>query len=154
MGQRWRLPLNVSFPLWAPGGTLAHAFLPRRGEAHFDGAERWSLRGYKGHSLLMVAAHEIGHTLGLGHSPVRHALMAPTYRRLGRSPALSWDDVRAVQQLYGKIHTTPPTSILVRTFSPPLYPRGGQAEARGPRVAPPLIQCGPRSQVITWRWIS
>ncbi|KAM3616451.1 uncharacterized protein V6R79_018234 [Siganus canaliculatus] len=85
-----------------PGGTLAHAFLPRRGEAHFDRAERWTLNGHKGHNLFVVTAHEIGHTLGLEHSPVRHALMSPYYRKLGRSLMLSWDDIVAVQQLYGK----------------------------------------------------
>ncbi|KAF7665578.1 hypothetical protein LDENG_00138280 [Lucifuga dentata] len=85
-----------------PGGTLAHAFLPRRGEAHFDKAERWTLNGHKGHNLFMVTAHEIGHTLGLEHSPVRHALMSPYYRKLGRNLLLSWDDIIAVQQLYGK----------------------------------------------------
>ncbi|CAI5694306.1 unnamed protein product [Oreochromis niloticus] len=85
-----------------PGGTLAHAFLPRRGEAHFDMAERWTLNGHKGHNLFMVTAHEIGHTLGLEHSPVRHALMSPYYRKLGRGLVLSWDDIIAVQQLYGK----------------------------------------------------
>ncbi|XP_028429376.1 matrix metalloproteinase-28 isoform X2 [Perca flavescens] len=85
-----------------PGGALAHAFLPRRGEAHFDMAERWTLNGHKGHNLFMVTAHEIGHTLGLEHSPVHHALMSPYYRKLGRSLVLSWDDIIAVQQLYGK----------------------------------------------------
>ena len=34
------------FPLDGPEGTLAHAFYPwtpyKRGEAHFDAAERWS----------------------------------------------------------------------------------------------------------------
>ncbi|XP_054649734.1 matrix metalloproteinase-28 isoform X1 [Dunckerocampus dactyliophorus] len=85
-----------------PGGALAHAFLPRRGEAHFDMAERWTLNGHKGHNLFMVMAHEIGHTLGLEHSPVRHALMSPYYRKLGRSLVVSWDDILAVQQLYGK----------------------------------------------------
>ncbi|XP_029028384.1 matrix metalloproteinase-28 [Betta splendens] len=85
-----------------PGGTLAHAFLPRRGEAHFDMAERWTLNGHKGHNLFLVTAHEVGHTLGLEHSPVRHALMSPYYRKPGRSLVLSWDDIVAVQQLYGK----------------------------------------------------
>nr|XP_033486968.1 matrix metalloproteinase-28 isoform X3 [Epinephelus lanceolatus] len=88
-----------------PGGTLAHAFLPRRGEAHFDMAERWTLNGHKGHNLFMVTAHEIGHTLGLEHSPVRHALMSPYYRKLGRSLVLSWDDIIAVQQLYDQNET-------------------------------------------------
>ncbi|KAG7483819.1 hypothetical protein MATL_G00042340 [Megalops atlanticus] len=85
-----------------PGGALAHAFFPCRGEAHFDMAERWTLNGLKGHNLFMVIAHEIGHTLGLEHSPVRHALMSPYYKKLGKALVLSWDDITAVQQLYGK----------------------------------------------------
>uniref|UniRef100_A0A3Q4G9W0 Matrix metallopeptidase 28 n=1 Tax=Neolamprologus brichardi TaxID=32507 RepID=A0A3Q4G9W0_NEOBR len=88
-------------------GTLAHAFLPRRGEAHFDMAERWTLNGHKGHNLFMVTAHEIGHTLGLEHSPVRHALMSPYYRKLGRGLVLSWDDIIAVQQLYKPLGDRP-----------------------------------------------
>uniref|UniRef100_A0A3B4A7Q4 Peptidase metallopeptidase domain-containing protein n=1 Tax=Periophthalmus magnuspinnatus TaxID=409849 RepID=A0A3B4A7Q4_9GOBI len=67
-------------------------------------AERWTLNGHKGHNLFLVTAHEIGHTLGLEHSPVRHALMSPYYRRLGRSLMLSWDDIISVQQLYGETH--------------------------------------------------
>ncbi|KAJ8266551.1 hypothetical protein GJAV_G00131770 [Gymnothorax javanicus] len=85
-----------------PGGALAHAFFPCRGEAHFDMAERWTLDGFKGHNLFMVIAHEIGHTLGLEHSPVRQALMSPYYKKLGKALVLSWDDITAVQQLYGK----------------------------------------------------
>ncbi|XP_035289641.1 matrix metalloproteinase-28 isoform X1 [Anguilla anguilla] len=85
-----------------PGGALAHAFFPCRGEAHFDMAERWTLDGFKGHNLFMVIAHEIGHTLGLEHSPARHALMSPYYKKLGKALVLSWDDITAVQQLYGK----------------------------------------------------
>ncbi|XP_003469642.1 matrix metalloproteinase-28 isoform X1 [Cavia porcellus] len=85
-----------------PGGALAHAFLPRRGEAHFDLDERWSLSRRRGRNLFVVLAHEIGHTLGLAHSPAPRALMAPYYKRLGRDALLSWDDVLAVQNLYGK----------------------------------------------------
>ncbi|XP_033287422.1 matrix metalloproteinase-28 isoform X4 [Orcinus orca] len=84
------------------GGALAHAFLPRRGEAHFDRDERWSLSRRRGRNLFVVLAHEIGHTLGLTHSAAPRALMAPYYKRLGRDALLSWDDVLAVQSLYGK----------------------------------------------------
>lgn len=93
---------SLSYLLSFSGGALAHAFLPCRGEAHFDKAERWTLSSRKGHNLFLVTAHEIGHTLGLAHSPVRHALMSPYYKKLGHSLLLSWDDIIAVQQLYGK----------------------------------------------------
>ncbi|XP_031323759.1 matrix metalloproteinase-28 isoform X2 [Camelus dromedarius] len=83
-----------------PGGALAHAFLPRRGEAHFDRDERWSLSRRRGRNLFVVLAHEIGHTLGLTHSAAPRALMAPYYKKLGRDALLSWDDVLAVQGLY------------------------------------------------------
>lgn len=108
--------LGLWLVLWPSGGTLAHAFLPRRGEAHFDRAERWTLNGHKGHNLFMVTAHEIGHTLGLEHSPVRHALMSPYYRKLGRSLVLSWDDIIAVQQLYGEMMML----IYCDRFNPPV----------------------------------
>ncbi|XP_016088284.1 matrix metalloproteinase-28 [Sinocyclocheilus grahami] len=85
-----------------PGGALAHAFFPFRGEAHFDLSERWTLNGLKGRNLFLVTAHEIGHTLGLVHSPVRHALMSPYYKKMGSNALLSWDDITAIQQLYGK----------------------------------------------------
>ena len=52
--------------------------------------------------MFVVLAHEIGHTLSLTHSPAPRALMAPYYKKLGRDALLSWDDVLAVQSLYGE----------------------------------------------------
>lgn len=65
----------------------------------------------------MVLAHEIGHTLGLTHSPAPRALMAPYYKRLGRDALLSWDDVLAVQRLYGEPRSRP-------GLDPRLLPQG------------------------------
>ncbi|KAG2459346.1 MMP28 protein, partial [Polypterus senegalus] len=100
-----------------PGGALAHAFFPRRGEAHFDITERWTLNSLKGRNLFIVTAHEIGHTLGLEHSPVKNALMSPYYKKLGKDFVLSWDDIMAVQQMYGKPSNGSPVQLSGRMFA-------------------------------------
>ncbi|KAM7344269.1 matrix metalloproteinase 1 isoform 2-T4 [Cochliomyia hominivorax] len=85
------------------GGTLAHAFFPVfGGDAHFDDAELWTIGSPRGTNLFQVAAHEFGHSLGLSHSDVRSALMAPFYRGFEPVFKLDSDDVLAIQALYGK----------------------------------------------------
>ncbi|XP_071672920.1 matrix metalloproteinase-28 isoform X3 [Patagioenas fasciata] len=102
--QRWTQQCFRWTRCWSlpPRGALAHAFFPRRGEAHFDSDERWSLHSGKGRNLFVVVAHEIGHTLGLEHSTIKSALMSPYYKKLSKDFVLSWDDILAIQNLYGK----------------------------------------------------
>jgi predicted Zn-dependent protease len=57
-----------------------------------------------GTNLFLVAAHELGHSLGLFHSANTEALMYPVYksfRDLARF-RLSQDDVDGIQSLYGE----------------------------------------------------
>lgn len=54
-----------------------------------------------GTSLLGVAAHEFGHSLGLGHSSVPGAIMFPWYHGFQASNDLHDDDKIAIQQIYG-----------------------------------------------------
>lgn len=90
-------------PFDGPGGTLAHAYFPVfGGDAHFDAAENWSIGSYRGTNLFQVAAHEFGHSLGLSHSDVRSALMAPFYRGYDPTFDLDMDDIQGIQSLYGK----------------------------------------------------
>ncbi|EFN76651.1 Matrix metalloproteinase-14 [Harpegnathos saltator] len=90
-------------PFDGPGGTLAHAYFPvYGGDAHFDDSERWTIRSYRGTNLFQVAAHEFGHSLGLSHSDIKSALMAPFYRGYDPHFTLDRDDVDAIQALYGK----------------------------------------------------
>ncbi|XP_070160770.1 matrix metalloproteinase-14-like isoform X1 [Polyergus mexicanus] len=90
-------------PFDGPGGTLAHAYFPvYGGDAHFDDSERWTIRSYRGTNLFQVAAHEFGHSLGLSHSDVKSALMAPFYRGYDPHFVLDQDDTDAIQALYGE----------------------------------------------------
>lgn len=110
------------------GGTLAHAFFPVfGGDAHFDDAELWTIGSPRGTNLFQVAAHEFGHSLGLSHSDVRSALMAPFYRGFEPVFKLDSDDVLAIQALYGKRTTKPsqgkdakPAIIPKTTKRPPI----------------------------------
>lgn len=90
-------------PFDGPGGTLAHAYFPvYGGDAHFDDAEQWTINSARGTNLFQVAAHEFGHSLGLSHSDVRSALMAPFYRGYDPVFRLDSDDIQGIQALYGR----------------------------------------------------
>ena len=62
-------------------------------------AERWVNSDTQNVDLLTVAAHEIGHNLGLDHSNDPNALMFPSYSGPHRS--LGNDDIAGVRSLYG-----------------------------------------------------
>jgi hypothetical protein len=93
-------------PFDGVNGVLAHAFYPGSGiggDLHFDDAETWTtaVRNTTAQpiDLVVVAAHELGHSLGIKHSSVAGALLAPTYTVPHRF--LHRDDQAAVASLYG-----------------------------------------------------
>ncbi|RWS04933.1 matrix metalloproteinase-16-like protein [Dinothrombium tinctorium] len=84
------------------GNTLAHAFYPQwGGDIHFDEDEEWNVNTTIGCSVFIVAAHEIGHSLGLNHSETASAMMQPIYPPYRPNHNLHEDDIEGVQALYG-----------------------------------------------------
>merc|ERR1711892_622960 len=110
-------------PFDGAGGTLAHAYFPQfGGDVHVDDTEYWSIDEYKGTNLLQTMVHELGHSLGLSHSDVRYAIMAPFYRGWDPNFKLNADDKRAIQALYGKKRDSPReifTTSRPRVFNQP-----------------------------------
>ena len=89
------------------GGTLAWAYLPPNSSYNgqllmkFDIAEFWITSPEKAGVLLQnVAAHELGHILGLTHSEINTALMAPYYNKDVAVPQENDDGIR-IRELYG-----------------------------------------------------
>ena len=93
------------YPFDGPGVTLAHAFFPKSGEIHFDDDEKFTLsydQKPEKYNLRFVAAHEIGHSLGLSHSFEEESLMFPTYQAFEANYNISVNDQKDIQTLYGK----------------------------------------------------
>ncbi|KAM7399602.1 hypothetical protein PAMP_018866 [Pampus punctatissimus] len=89
-------------PFDGPNGLLAHAYPPGQGiggDTHFDEDELWT-KDSSDYNLYIVAAHELGHALGMSHSSEAGALMYPIYAYSTGYP-LSEDDIAGIQALYG-----------------------------------------------------
>lgn len=98
------------FPFDGTNGVLAHTFYPPPsgpnglpGDMHFDDTETWTLatrgNGAQPIDLVSVAAHEIGHALGLAHSADGGALMYAFYN--GSHRYLAQDDINGIRAIYG-----------------------------------------------------
>jgi len=115
-------------PFDGPGDVLAHASFPNPYDnsqvfLHFDDDERWVDSETRNVDLLTVAAHEIGHTLGLAHSSDPGALMFASYA--GPHRFLGEDDVAGIQAIYGVgSNPDPAPEVPSQGETPP--PSGGQ----------------------------
>lgn len=104
-------------------GTLAHAVYSfinsspldtiTAATIDFDLSENWTVDSINGNTstidIFQVAAHEIGHAIGLGHVTDVTALMNPNYTEA--FVGLQADDIQGAQFLYGQLATIPEASL-------------------------------------------
>lgn len=85
------------------GGPPPNQFGNNAGDIHFDDSETWTLSTRSNNEqpidIITVAAHEIGHALGLDHTTVNGSLMLADYT--GSHRYLGNDDIGGIQSLYG-----------------------------------------------------
>jgi hypothetical protein len=137
------------------GRILAHTFYPAdvtpeplAGDIHIDDDEPWSTKVDP--DLYSVILHEVGHSLGLGHSDRPGSVMYPYYRRL---TGLQPDDVAALQRLYAAPLTTAavsgpaPAATTPLPTTPTSEPTSSAAPAPGDTTAPALSFTFPAGSV-------
>jgi len=107
------------------GNVLAHAFNPCNqglcgtggnigGDLHMDVNRNWiddpdgTIGG--GFDIFTVMLHELGHSLGLGHTNVVGSIMEPIYA--GTRRTLGADDIAGIQALYGAAAAVPAPGTL------------------------------------------
>ncbi len=103
-----------AYPFDGPGGVLAHTFYPANpnlepvaGDMHLDDSESWHIGTNT--DLFSVTLHELGHSLGLGHSDDPNDVMYPYYKQV---TGLAAGDIAAIQTMYaaqGSAPTPAPT---------------------------------------------
>merc|ERR1712192_289398 len=77
-----------------------------------------------GTDMIQTLVHEIGHSLGLSHSDVREAIMAPFHKGYMPNMQLANDDIQAIQELDGAENDV--------THAPPTLPPGSGNRPRLP----------------------
>ncbi|XP_020294041.1 stromelysin-1-like [Pseudomyrmex gracilis] len=112
-------------------GVLPHAYFPNGdlehvSEVHIDNAEQWHVQltenPWNKDHLLHTLTHEIGHAIGIEHSPHNDSVMYAFVPVKQWPVTLSLDDVLAVQNHYGPNPDAPELPPVSTFASPTIAP--------------------------------
>lgn len=108
------------FPFASGTTVLAHSFYPAppnpepvAGDIHINDAWSWSIGGQW--DLFSVVLHELGHSLGIGHTDDPKSVMYPYYQK---AEGLKAPDIESIRQIYADAGAVTPTSFSLAIISP------------------------------------
>jgi hypothetical protein len=109
------------YPFARGTNVLGHTFYPAPpnpeplgGDVHLNDAYSWSVGG--DWDVFTVVLHELGHSLGIGHTDDPNSVMYPYYRR---ATGLTATDIASIRQIYADAGGSgTPTALALGILSP------------------------------------
>lgn len=108
------------YPFLSGSSVLAHSFYPANpnpepiaGDIHINDSWTWSIGGQW--DIFSVVLHELGHSLGIGHTDVPGSVMYPYYQK---STGLKQADIDSIRQIYAAPSDAAPPTLSITIASP------------------------------------
>jgi hypothetical protein len=137
------------FPFLSGSTVLGHSFYPANpnpeplaGDIHINDAWGWSIGGQW--DVFSVILHELGHSLGIGHTDTPGSVMYPYYQQ---ATGLKQQDIDSIRQLYAAPSDQPAAPLSITIVSPA---EGFRATTNIANVSGSIVSGG-SGMTVAWR---